>query len=60
MISIRIMSDVDMHSLFHKDMCKMVKGAVVLMKGIWIGTSYKLLGNVDMTGWKNVFVLEVE
>jgi hypothetical protein len=38
------------HTLFHKDMYKMVRGAMVLMKGFQIGTLYKLLGNVDLIG----------
>jgi hypothetical protein len=43
------MSDAGVHTLFQKDSCKMVKGAMVLMKGVWIGTLYKLLGNFDST-----------
>jgi hypothetical protein len=50
LISVSKMSDAGVHTLFHKDSCKMVRGAMVLMKGVQIGTLYKLLGNVDLTG----------
>jgi hypothetical protein len=53
------MNDVGMHTLFHKDKCKMVRGAMVLMKGFRIGTLYKLLENVDSTGCNNIFVPKV-
>jgi hypothetical protein len=38
----------------------MVRGEMVLMKGVWIGTLYKLLGNIDSTGCKNSVAPEVE
>jgi hypothetical protein len=43
LISIRIMSDVGVHTLFKKDSCKMFRGAMVLMKGFHIVTLYILL-----------------
>jgi hypothetical protein len=54
MISVSKMSDAGVHTLFQKDSCKMVRGAMVLMKGVWIGTLYNLLGNVDSTGCNNI------
>jgi hypothetical protein len=36
------------------------QGVMVLMKGVWIGTLYKLLGNVDLTGCNNIVVPEVD
>jgi hypothetical protein len=48
------------HTLFQKDSCKMVRGVMVLMKGVWIGTLYKLLGSVDSTGCNNITVPEVD
>jgi hypothetical protein len=54
------MSDACVHTLFHKDMCKMVSGAMVLMKGVHIGTLYKLLRSVDSTGCNSIVVTEVE
>jgi hypothetical protein len=50
LISVSNMSDGGVHTLFEKDSCNMVRGAMVLMKGFQIGTLYKLLGNVDSTG----------
>ena len=54
LIYVTKMSDGGMHTLFQKDSCNMVRGAMVLMIEIWIGTLYKLLGNVDLTWWKNI------
>jgi hypothetical protein len=54
------MSDVWVHTLFQKDSCKMVKGTMILMKGIQIGSLYKLLGNVDSTGCNNIISSEVD
>jgi hypothetical protein len=50
LISISNMSDAGVHTLFHKDLCNMVRGAMVLMKGVWIGTLYKILGNANSNG----------
>jgi hypothetical protein len=47
LIYVSKMSDAGVHTLFYKDMCNMVIYFMVLMKGFWIGTLYKLLGNVD-------------
>ena len=49
LIYVTKMSDGGMHTLFQKDLCNMVRGAMVLMIEVWIGTLYKLLGNVDST-----------
>jgi hypothetical protein len=37
----------------------MVKGVMVLMKGVRIGTLYRLLGNVKSIGCNNIYVSEV-
>jgi hypothetical protein len=47
LIFVSKMSDARVHTLFHKYSCKMVRGVMVLMKGVHIGTLYKLLGNVN-------------
>jgi hypothetical protein len=60
MISISNMSDAGVHTLFQKDTCKMVRGVMVLMKGVRIGTLYKLLGNVNLTGCNNIVVPKVD
>ena len=49
LIFVSKMSDAEVHILFQKDSCKMVRGAMVLMKGVQIGTLYKILGNVNLT-----------
>jgi hypothetical protein len=60
LIYVSNMSDVGVPTLFQKDSCKMVIGAMVLMKGFRIGTLYKLLGSVDSTGWNEIIVPEVD
>jgi hypothetical protein len=50
LIYVSKMSDAGVHTLFHKDSCKMVRGEMVLMRGVRIGTQYKLLGDVDSNG----------
>jgi hypothetical protein len=47
LMSIRNMSDDRVHTQFHMDICRIVIGAMLLMKLIHIGNLYKLLGNVD-------------
>jgi hypothetical protein len=44
------MSDARVHTIFHKDSCKMVIGVMVLMKGVMIGTLYNILGSFDSIG----------
>jgi hypothetical protein len=60
LISINKMSDVGVHTLFQKDSCNMDIGAMVLMKGVHIGTLYKLLGSVDSIGCNIIIVPEVD
>ena len=47
LIPVNTMEDVGIHTMFEKDTCKMVRGTMVLMRGIRIGTLYKLLGKTD-------------
>ena len=42
LISVRKLADAGVKILFGKDTCKMVRGELVLMQGVWIGTLYKL------------------
>jgi hypothetical protein len=60
MIFIMNVSDAGGHTLFQKDLCNMVRGVMVLMKGFRIGTLYKLLGSVDLTGCNNIIVPKVD
>jgi hypothetical protein len=54
------MSDAGVHTLFQKDSCKMVRGVMALVIGVWIGTLYKLLGIVDSTRCNNIVVPKVD
>jgi hypothetical protein len=54
------MSDSGVHTLFQKDTYKIVRGAMMLMKGVWIETLYKLLGNVNSNGCNNIVFPEVD
>jgi hypothetical protein len=38
----------------------MVRGVMVLMRGVWIGTLYKMLGNVKSIGCKNIVSPEID
>jgi hypothetical protein len=53
------MSDAGVHTIFEKDSCKMVR-EMVLMRGVHIGTLYKLLGSVNSTGCNNTIVPETD
>jgi hypothetical protein len=54
LIFVSKIGDAGVHSLFQKDSFKMIRGVMILMKGVWIGTMYKLLGNFDSTGCNNI------
>jgi hypothetical protein len=54
------MSDEEVQTLLQKDSCKMVRGVMGLMKGVRIGTLYKLLGSVVSTRCNNIIVPEVD
>jgi hypothetical protein len=36
------MDDAGVKTIFKKETCKMVRGEMVLLKGVWFGTLYKL------------------
>jgi hypothetical protein len=38
------MEDAGVKTIFEKGTCRMVRGSMVLMKGVWFGTLYKILG----------------
>jgi len=59
MIYVSNMSEPGFHTLFQKDLCNMVRGVMVLMRGVWIGTLYKLSGNVDLTRCNNIVAPEI-
>ena len=50
LISVSKLDDAGVKIVFEKDTCKMVRGALVLMRGVWIGTLYKIQGNTIIDG----------
>lgn len=50
LISISKLDDAGVKTVLEKDTCKMVWGALVLMRGVWIGTLYKLQGRTIVDG----------
>ena len=52
------MDDVGVKTVFEKDACKMVQGALVLMWRVWIGTLYKLQGSTIIDGCNGSVVPE--
>ena len=58
MISVRKLDDAGVKIVFEKDTCKMVWGALVLMRGFQIGTPYKLQASIVFDGCNNSAVPE--
>ena len=52
------MADAGVKIVFEKDRCKMIRGAMVLMRGVQYGTLYKLLGKTIIGDYNNTIVLE--
>jgi hypothetical protein len=59
LISIRKMDDVVVKTIFEKEICKMVRGAMVLIKGVQIGTLYKLQGSTIIDGCNSSIVPDI-
>jgi hypothetical protein len=45
LIFVSKMDDAGVKTIFEKETCRMVRGAMVLLKGVWFGTLYKLQGS---------------
>jgi hypothetical protein len=58
LISVSKLSDAGVKTVFEKDTCKMVRGEMVLMRGVHCGTLYKLLGRNYTNGCNSFVVLE--
>jgi transposase InsO family protein len=58
LISIRNLDDARVDTIFGKNTCKMVQGAMVLMRGVRCGTLYKLLGRTYTNGCNSYVVPE--
>ena len=58
LISVSKMDDAGVKIVFEKDACKMVRGALVLMRGVQIGNIYKLQGITVIDGCNSCMVPE--
>jgi len=58
LIYVSNLDDANVDTLLGKGTCKMVRGVVVLMRGVRCGTLYKLLGSTYIVGCNNYVVLE--
>jgi len=58
LISVSRLDDAGVKTVFEKNTCKMVWGALVLMWGVWIGTLYKLQGSTIINGCNSSVVPE--
>eukprot|EP00253_Pinus_taeda_P035545 PITA_35545 len=58
LISVSKLDDTGVKRMFKKDTCKMVRGSLVLMRGVQIGTLYKLQGSMVVDGCNSSVVLE--
>jgi hypothetical protein len=58
LISVSKMNDAEVDTVFGKNTCKMVRGAMVLMRGVRFGTLYKLLGSTYTNGCNHSVVPE--
>jgi hypothetical protein len=56
LISVSKLDDAGLDIVFGKGNCKMVRGEMVLMKGIWCGTLYNLLVRTYTNGCNNYVV----
>jgi hypothetical protein len=60
LISVSKMEDVGVKIIFEKGTCGMVRGALVLMKGVQFGTLYKPLGSTISDGCNSSIVPDIE
>jgi hypothetical protein len=59
LISVRKMDDVRVKTIFEKETCRMVRGAMVLLKGVWFVTLYKLQGRTISDGCNSSIVPDI-
>eukprot|EP00253_Pinus_taeda_P020178 PITA_20178 len=58
MIFVSKLDDADVKTVFNKDTYKMVRGALILMQGVWIAALYKLQGSTTIDGCNSSVVPE--
>jgi hypothetical protein len=56
LIYVSKMDDVGVKTIFEKETCRMVQGTMVLLKGVWFGTLYKLQGRTISDGCNSSIV----
>jgi hypothetical protein len=59
LIFVSKMEDVGVKTIFERGTCRMVRGEMVLMKGVWFGTLYKLLGSTISDGCNSSIVPDI-
>jgi hypothetical protein len=59
LIFVSKMDDAGVKTVFEKETCRMVRGEMVLLRGVWIGTLYKLLGSTISDGCNSSIVPEI-
>jgi hypothetical protein len=59
LICVSKMDDVGVKTIFEKETCRMIRGAMVLLKGVFIGTLYKLQGRTISDGCNSSIVLDI-
>jgi hypothetical protein len=59
LIYVTKMDDARVKTIFEKKTCRMVRGAMVLLKGVWFGTLYKLQGSTISDGCNSSIVLDI-
>jgi hypothetical protein len=58
LIYVSKLDDVGVDIVFGKNTCKIVQGAMMLLRGVWCGTMYKLLGSTYTNGCNSSIILE--
>jgi hypothetical protein len=59
LIFVRKMDDAGVKTIFEKGTCRMVREAMVLLKGFWFGTMYKLQVSIISDGCNISIVLDI-
>jgi hypothetical protein len=59
LIFVSKMDDAGVKTIFEKETCKMVRGAMVLLKGVQFGTLYKLQGSTISDGCNSSIVPDI-
>jgi transposase InsO family protein len=59
LIFVRKMDNAGVKTIFEKETCMMVRGAMVLLKGVWFGTMYKMEGRTISDGCNSSTVLDI-